>query len=59
MFQRLPHPPRAAWLVAGTAIALLALAGCQTSGLQDITGSIDDKADVRAGGDPRRDLDTW
>lgn len=59
MFQRLLHPPRAAWLVAGAAIALLGLAGCQTSGLQDITGSISGKADVRADSDPRRDLDTW
>jgi len=35
----------------------LGLGSCQTSGLADITGSIDDKADTGRASDPRRDVD--
>ena len=48
MFQKLPHPYRAARLLACTSTLILALGlgGCQTAGLSDITGSIDEKADT-------------
>ena len=57
MFQKLPHPSRAARLLACTSTLILALGlgSCQTSGLSDITGSIDEKA--ASAGDPRRDID--
>jgi Flp pilus assembly protein TadD len=60
MFQKLPHPYRAARLLACTSTLILALGlgSCQTSGLSDITGSIDEKA-AAAAGDPRRDVDLY
>ncbi|MFB9267397.1 tetratricopeptide repeat protein [Bradyrhizobium erythrophlei] len=49
--------------LAGTvssAILLIGLAACQTSGPSDITGSLGDKAESSAtSADPRRDLDTY
>jgi Flp pilus assembly protein TadD len=63
MVQKLPHPYRAARLLACTSTLILALVlgSCQTSGLSDITGSIDEKADTAsvAAGDPRRDVDLY
>jgi Flp pilus assembly protein TadD len=61
MRQKLPHPSRAARLLActSTLILTLGLGSCQTSGLSDITGSIDEKADTAAAGDPRRDVDLY
>ncbi len=61
MLQKLPHPSRAARLLACTSILILALGlgSCQTSGLSDITGSIDEKADTGHASDPRRDVDLY
>jgi Flp pilus assembly protein TadD len=61
MFQKLPHPPRFARLLACTSTLVLALGlgGCGTSGLSDITGSIDEKADTGRASDPRRDADLY
>jgi Flp pilus assembly protein TadD len=61
MFQKLPHPNRAARLLACTSTLILALGlgGCQTSGLSDITGSIDEKADAGPASEPRRNLDLY
>jgi Flp pilus assembly protein TadD len=59
MRQKLLYPPRFARLLACTSTLILALGlgSCQTSGLSDITGSIDEKADT--GSDPRRDADLY
>ncbi len=38
---------------------VLALCGCQTTGTEDITGALGDKADVRRTGDSRRDVETY
>jgi Flp pilus assembly protein TadD len=61
MRQKLPHPPRVARLLACTSTLILALGlgACQTSGLSDITGSIDEKVDAGRVGDPRRDVDLY
>ena len=61
MSHKLPHPSRAARLLAcaSTLILALGLGSCQTSGLSDITGSIDEKADTGRASDPRRDLDLY
>jgi len=61
MRQKLLHPLRVTRLLACTSILILALGlgSCQTSGLSDITGSIDDKADTGRSGDPRRDADLF
>ena len=61
MRQKLLHPFRVARLLACTSTLILALGlgSCQTSGLADITGSIDDKADIGRAGDPRRDADLY
>jgi Flp pilus assembly protein TadD len=61
MSQKSPHPFRATRLLACTSILVLALGlgSCQTSGLSDITGSIDEKADTGRASDPRRDLDLY
>src|SRR4029078_2977573 len=42
-----------------TLILALGLGSCQTSGLSDITGSIDEKADTASAGDPRRDAELY
>src|SRR5205807_1703196 len=42
-----------------TLILALGLGACQTSGLSDITGSIDEKADTGRGSDPRRDVELY
>jgi Flp pilus assembly protein TadD len=59
MRQKLLHPFRVTRLLACTSTLILALGlgSCQTSGLSDITGSIDDKADTGRVDDPRRDAD--
>jgi Flp pilus assembly protein TadD len=61
MSHKLPHPSRVARLLAcaSTLILALGLGSCQTSGLSDITGSIDEKADTGRASDPRRDLDLY
>ncbi|WP_082646012.1 tetratricopeptide repeat protein [Bradyrhizobium valentinum] len=61
MLQKSFHPPRVARLLACTSTLILALGlgGCQTSGLSDITGSIDEKADTGRAGDPRRDIELY
>jgi Flp pilus assembly protein TadD len=43
---------------AACVIVIVGLAGCQTSGPSDITGSLGEKADAKTS-DPRRDLDTY
>src|SRR6188474_2810078 len=61
MRQKLPDLSRAARLLACTSTLILALGlgSCQTSGLSDITGSIDEKADTGRAGDPRRDAELY
>ncbi|NOJ47926.1 tetratricopeptide repeat protein [Bradyrhizobium archetypum] len=61
MLQKLSHPPRAARLLAcaSTLILALGLGGCQTSGLSDVTGSIDEKAEASRASDPRRDVELY
>jgi Flp pilus assembly protein TadD len=61
MFQKFSYPSRISRLVActSTLILTLGLGSCQTSGLSDITGSIDEKAEVSRASDPRRDLDLY
>jgi Flp pilus assembly protein TadD len=61
MRQKLLHPSRLARLLACTSTLILALGlgGCQTSGLSDITGSIDEKADTGRTSDPRRDVELY
>src|ERR1700748_730166 len=59
MYQRSFKQGRLARLVvaslAGTALAV-ALAGCQTAGLSDVTGSLGDKAEANQAAQPRRDV---
>jgi Flp pilus assembly protein TadD len=61
MFQKLSHPSRTARLLACTSVLMLAagLGSCTSSGLSDITGSIDEKAEVSRASDPRRDIETY
>ena len=61
MRQKLLNPSRLARLLACTSTLILALGlgGCQTAGLSDITGSIDEKADAGRASDPRRDADLY
>src|SRR2546423_15678995 len=61
MRQKLLYPSRLARLLACTSTLILALGlgACQTSGLSDITGSIDDKADTGRTSDPRRDVELY
>ena len=61
MRQKLPHSSRVARLLACTSalILVLGLGACQTSGLSDITGSIDEKADTGRASDPRRDVELY
>src|SRR3954470_12116719 len=61
MRQKLLYPPRLAQLLACTSTLILALGlgSCQTSGLSDITGSIDEKADTGRASDPRRDAELY
>jgi Flp pilus assembly protein TadD len=61
MLQKSLHPSRTARLLACTSTLILALelGGCQTSGLSDITGSIDEKAEVARAGDPRREIELY
>jgi len=61
MRQKLLNPPRLARLLACTSTLILALGlgSCQTAGLSDITGSIDEKADAGRPSDPRRDADLY
>ena len=61
MRQKLLYPSRVTRLLACTSTLILALGlgSCQTSGLSDITGSIDEKADTGRAGDPRRDAELY
>lgn len=61
MSQKSPHPSRVVRLLACTSALILALGlgACQTSGLSDITGSIDEKADPGRASDPRRDVELY
>jgi len=61
MFQTFSHPSRAVRLLActSTVIAGLGLGSCTSSGMSDVTGSIDEKAEVGSTSDPRRDIDTY
>ena len=56
MLQKSSSPSRVARLLACTSILILAsgLAGCQTSGLSDITGSLGETAEPARAADPRR-----
>jgi hypothetical protein len=42
-----------------SAMLVLALCGCQTTGTEDITGALGDKADARRPGESRRDVETY
>jgi Flp pilus assembly protein TadD len=55
------YPSRVTRLLACTSTLILALGlgSCQTSGLSDITGSINEKADTGRAGDPRRDAELY
>jgi len=57
-FPRQPDLVRRLAPVAWCVMLVVGLSGCQTRGPSDITGSLGEKADVRAS-DPRRDLDTY
>src|SRR2546430_16165400 len=61
MRQKLLNPSRLARLLACTSTLILALGlcSCQTAGLSDITGSIDEKADAGRASGPRRDADLY
>src|SRR4051794_11159975 len=62
MLRQLFQPSRLARLLASagsSAILLLALCSCQTSGLSDITGSLGEKTEATRTADPRRDLETY
>jgi Flp pilus assembly protein TadD len=63
MSQKLLHRSPAARLLAGAAASaalVLALSGCQTSSLSDITGSLGDTVETsRPTADPRRELETY
>ncbi len=60
MLQQLRHHycfARRAAFAASSAILLLGLAGCQTAGPSDITGSLGEKTDASHAADPRRELE--
>jgi Flp pilus assembly protein TadD len=60
MFKRLLKPYRFARLPiakASSAILILGLCGCQTSGLSDITGSLGEKAEASRPSEPSRSVD--
>ena len=61
MFQQLSHPSRNLRFLACASVLMLALGlgSCTSSGMSDITGSIDDKADVSRASDPRRDIEAY
>jgi Flp pilus assembly protein TadD len=60
MFQKLRQQSRAARpLVCASAVLLLGLCSCQTSGPSDITGSLGDKAETKQAADPRRDIASY
>ena len=61
MRQKLLYSSRVTRLLACTSTLILALGlgSCTSSGLSDITGSIDEKADVGSAGDPRRDAEAY
>jgi Flp pilus assembly protein TadD len=40
-------------------LVVLARCGCQTTGTEDITGALGEKADARRPGDSRRDVETY
>ncbi len=55
--QLLPHFAR--FLTASSAILLLGLCSCQTSGPSDVTGSLGEKTEASRTADPRRDLELY
>ena len=57
-YPRQPGPVRRLAPAAACLILAVGLWGCQTSGPSDITGSLGEKAEVKAS-DPRRDVDTY
>ncbi|HMM88428.1 tetratricopeptide repeat protein [Bradyrhizobium sp.] len=61
MFQQLSHPSRNLRFLACASVLMLALGlgSCTSSGLSDITGSIDEKAEVSRTSDPRRDVEAY
>jgi Flp pilus assembly protein TadD len=61
MRQKLLYSSRVTRVLACTSTLILALGlgSCTSSGLSDITGSIDEKADVGRAGDPRRDAEAY
>jgi Flp pilus assembly protein TadD len=59
MYQRSFKQGRLARLVAAslaTAALAISLAGCQTAGISDVTGSLGDKAEANQAAQPRRDV---
>ncbi len=62
MVPRLPNPSRLSRLLRSTAapaILAVALCGCQTTGTDDITGALGDKAETSRAADGARDLDAY
>jgi Flp pilus assembly protein TadD len=62
MFQKLRHQSRQARslvCVAASAVLLVGLCSCQTSGPSDITGSLGDKTEAKQSADPRRDMEAY
>src|SRR5215472_10872508 len=62
MRPRSPPSSRLARFVVSAAVPaalLLMLCGCKTTGTDDITGALGEKAESKQTGDGRRDLETW
>ena len=60
MFQKLRQQSRLARALAcASAVLLLGLSSCQTSGPSDITGSLGDKAEAKQAANPRQDLASY
>jgi Flp pilus assembly protein TadD len=61
MFQQLSYPSRNLRFLACTSVVMVALGlgSCTSSGISDITGSIDEKAEVSRATDPRRDIEAY
>ena len=51
--------PRLVVVAASSAALAFALAGCQTTAISDVTGSLGEKAEAGASSDARRDVDVW
>jgi Flp pilus assembly protein TadD len=62
MLQKLPQPFHFARFLASTAssaILVLGLCSCQTSGTSDIAGSLGEKTETSRAADPRRDVESY